>query len=507
MKFIDLRQYRTNVTHKLFYFSTDVTWLEDGDDFGGGADAEAGAEAGAEAVASDHVPVGLQQMPDLNDDVVDDSSVNVLRNYIKANQAPATVRRTAQISNRFEAWLKAAPRNETRPVVNLKPEMLDQLIGEWLLSLKKKNNENYEPNTVVNYHNALKRKLDDEGYPYDISTNEKFALSRKVLESKKKELKRDGKGNLKNKAECLSQDQEELLWERGAMGFENGEKLQNLIWFMFTKCFGFRGSQEARQLRWGDIQLVTNEEGAKYLMFEERITKTRNGVNTHQRAFSPKIFEADNADRCPVAAYQLFETKRPLSMMHPDAPFFLSISYQPAPHCPWYKPQPMGVDRLTQIMRRMADKAGLVGKFTNHSVRRTMCSNLIHAGIHPTVVAQLSGHKNVASLNSYACASVQQQKQMSALLQSDRNKQNIPSSVSNMPNCTVTNPAGQCPVAVRTIDAPVTSDMSDLVSPDPGQSRAGPAPPANLFGNAFSGAFVNFHGPVNFYMSTQNNPK
>jgi hypothetical protein len=68
-------------------------------------------------------------------------------------------------------------------------------------------------------------------------------------------------------------------------------------------------------------------------------------------------------------------------------------------------------------MSRMAKRAFLKGHLTNHSVRHTMVTDLLHAGVAPSTICQLSGHKNVNSINNYAVASVAQQQDMCAILQ------------------------------------------------------------------------------------------
>ena len=82
----------------------------------------------------------------------------------------------------------------------------------------------------------------------------------------------------------------------------------------------------------------------------------------------------------------------------------------------------MGENTLATMMSRMAKKAGLVGKLTNHSLRRTSLTTLMQAGVPPTIVAQFSGHKNIGSLNRYTTASLKQQRMMSDILQSCPNK-------------------------------------------------------------------------------------
>ena len=78
----------------------------------------------------------------------------------------------------------------------------------------------------------------------------------------------------------------------------------------------------------------------------------------------------------------------------------------------------MGKDRIGSIMKRMACSAGVTGKKTNHSARKTMVTALTNKNVPETQIIQLTGHKNLQSLNSYKKASMEQQKDMSHVLSS-----------------------------------------------------------------------------------------
>ena len=69
-------------------------------------------------------------------------------------------------------------------------------------------------------------------------------------------------------------------------------------------------------------------------------------------------------------------------------------------------------------MTKAAKNAGLPGNVTNHSVRKTCISRLMDAEVPFNYVVQLSGHKNLKSLDSYKTASVDHQRKMSLLLSS-----------------------------------------------------------------------------------------
>ena len=85
----------------------------------------------------------------------------------------------------------------------------------------------------------------------------------------------------------------------------------------------------------------------------------------------------------------------------------------------WCKTNAMGPERISVFMKILAEKAGLVDHYTNHSLRRTALTQLLHAGVSPTNIIQLSGHKNVQSLNNYAICSKEQRRAKRKILQGE----------------------------------------------------------------------------------------
>ena len=107
-----------------------------------------------------------------------------------------------------------------------------------------------------------------------------FQQSRDCLNAKKKHLKEMGLGNRPNAAEALEPEDEEELYNCGAFGTENPDSLLSILWLMNTVHFGLRGSHEHRQLKWRDIKLEMDPTGNQCLVYNERVTKTRDGSNT-----------------------------------------------------------------------------------------------------------------------------------------------------------------------------------------------------------------------------------
>ena len=71
---------------------------------------------------------------------------------------------------------------------------------------------------------------------------------------------------------------------------------------------------------------------------------------------------------------------------------------------------------MGKLLSTAARNSGLHGRLTNHSVRKTRISRLLESDVPENYVAQLSGHNNLKSLDSYKTASIQHQRRMSLAL-------------------------------------------------------------------------------------------
>ena len=182
---------------------------------------------------------------------------------------------------------------------------------------------------------------------------------------------------------------------------------------------GFRGRQEARAMCWGDI-IINEDSTGRYLEFTERITKTRTGENSDARTRPPRAYaNTDKPERCPVELLRIYESHRPVSALNEYAPFFLSVNNMAkdlSKPRSWYKTSAIGQNAIGGFMRKMAKGAGIVGNYTNHTMRKTMVTNLLQAGVPPTLIQEISGHKDVKSLSNYGSASREQIAQMNQIL-------------------------------------------------------------------------------------------
>ncbi|XP_031556236.1 uncharacterized protein LOC116292998 [Actinia tenebrosa] len=271
-------------------------------------------------------------------------------------------------------------------ILDLAPKELDHLLGKFFKNIRKVTGEEYEPSSLTGLQRSIQRFLSDSRSKMNILKDDEFALSRKVLEAKRKNLVEQGKGNRPNATRSLTKEEEEdKLYQNGAFGAENPVVLQRTMWWILSLHFGFRARDE-----------------------------------------SPY---ATNMERCPIQFYKLFRRHRPEEMNKPDAPFFLAVRHGDHRINPqmWYMKAPQGKNEIGKFLKTAADEANLQrkgAKVTNHSVRKTGIGRLLDANTPETFVAQLSGHRSLQSLQSHKSANEHHQRQMSYILSSSSHSQN-----------------------------------------------------------------------------------
>ena len=87
----------------------------------------------------------------------------------------------------------------------------------------------------------------------------------------------------------------------------------------------------------------------------------------------------------------------------------------------------MGVNKLNTLMKTMASKANINNeRLTNHSARKHMIQKLNDSEIPPTHIMQLSGHKNVQSITNYSSLNLNQQKNISDILNAGARYKKVP---------------------------------------------------------------------------------
>ena len=315
----------------------------------------------------------------------------------------------------FREW--AVVKQQPAYIETIPPEKLDLVLQQFYAEVKKKNGEDYEPESLAVMQASLDRHLRERNYGYSIVRDDKFCNSNKVLKGKASKLRQLGKGNRPNSSQPLTWEDEEKLWSLGRLGNTTPESLLHTVWFQLTQHLGFRGCQEHKQAEVDDFIFGMDENGSEYIMYDEsKPTKTRpGGLRKKKRSQIPRMY-ATGGERCPVKMFKELLFHRPESMKT-SGPLYLSTIKNPQSTV-WYKEQGMGKNRIGEIMKRIVENTELATKkLTNHSGRKTVVKKLDDAAVPRSRIMTVTGHRNEKSLDDYVdCMNNDQSKELSSII-------------------------------------------------------------------------------------------
>ncbi len=60
----------------------------------------------------------------------------------------------------------------------------------------------------------------------------------------------------------------------------------------------------------------------------------------------------------------------------------------------WYADKPVGINVLKKTVKNLAEKGGLTGYFTNHSLRSSCATRMFAAGVNEQLIMETTGHKS-----------------------------------------------------------------------------------------------------------------
>ena len=118
---------------------------------------------------------------------------------------------------------------------------LDKILQHFFAQLRKKDGTNYEPDSLRMMLGALDRYFRNAGYNFRIIKDKEFTECRQVLNGKAIELREMGMGKRKNKADVLTEEEEEIMWSKGVLGDGNPKSLNYTIFYMTSQHFGTHG--------------------------------------------------------------------------------------------------------------------------------------------------------------------------------------------------------------------------------------------------------------------------
>ena len=299
------------------------------------------------------------------------------------------------------------------------------LLSKFVIEARREDGTDFEPDTLSCYIRSIQRYLNKKGKFVLFKEMPEFRKLQDALGAKRKQLKKKGLGNKPNACKELLSSEETKLFETETFGCKDSAGLQRALWWMISKHFGFRGRDESKKLKWGDIKLAQDPETKNEILIwvTNRGTKTESGGKeiVSVRTFNPHI-QATGDSQCPIKFYKVYKSHRPQEACSEESPFYLAIKYKvnPTVDVVWYRNSPLGKNEIGKFMTRAAKQANLDvsdgKKIANHTVRKTSIGRLIDNNVPESLIIQHSGHQQVESLSSYKAPSFSYQRQMSQYL-------------------------------------------------------------------------------------------
>ena len=301
-------------------------------------------------------------------------------------------------------------------IEEMSEQQLIYFIPRFILEVRKKNCEEYSPNSVYQMVCGLQRQIKKKSLQLIYS-----APPIQTLDSEMKRLKAKGLGMAVNKAEPISLEEEELLWESGALGDTEAMTLLSTVFYLIGVHFALRSGTEHRRLRFknSQIELIAakpeKNEPCK-LIYHEDVSKTNQG-GLKSRKFPPKTVtywpRSDKPERCLISLFKKYNSLCPED--RPDDAFYLKPLPVPRAN-QWYSKAPIGHNILSNIVARLCQRAGIGGHRTNHSLRATAATRLYQSGVDEQLIMEQTGHRSVQGVRSYKRTSTEQQKSVSDVL-------------------------------------------------------------------------------------------
>ncbi|XP_018649733.1 hypothetical protein Smp_142460 [Schistosoma mansoni] len=311
-------------------------------------------------------------------------------------------------------WLSGVVKDSLEIMVRNHPREED-----FVLTAKKKDGHEYEPESLKAFVHSLERHLKHHGYSHSVLKGNAFAGTRSVLNQRLNELRAlsrsgtstngayaypsNGANNQNNSNKRISGvcndstsenrpinytrkhnsnpnglSSAELLKAR-ILGTDNPQAILNSLWLMNRTQFNIGGTQRHRNLVWGQFQLITDDNGIKAIKFtplfesaEVRYCRgyggTRGGAANHDPlAKTQPLSCTGSAKRQPlpfncVELFEIYANLRPLEARGVSEPFYLcpDVNWEQQNEngvCnSWFKSNAAGSQLLSRIPRSLGLK-------------------------------------------------------------------------------------------------------------------------------------------------------
>lgn len=342
-----------------------------------------------------------------------------LENMRKSAVPLKTRQNTMWADNLWRAWVRARKQagflgDESKILlcdnfVDMSRESLSFWLPKFIMEVRKETGDDYPPDSVYNICCGLERNLRlNDREDVNIFVDSDFSKFRQVLDGRMKLLRSSGKFK-KKQSDVITEEIEDKLWEAKILGDHSPQALVDTLFFYIGLYFALRGGDEHRKLRFEPCQIKVYEppSGRSYLVYNEDTSKTNQGGLKNRNREPKRVVHyanTDNPSRCLLQLFKKYNSKCPPN--RPAHALYLSPLKAPKGDI-WYSRSPIGHNTLAKTIPRLMNNAGIVGNFTNHSLRSTSTTRLFNAHVDEQLIMMRTGHSSEKGVRAYKRASDQ----------------------------------------------------------------------------------------------------
>ena len=342
--------------------------------------------------------------------------------------AEATESKIRWVVRLFESWRKdrnaramkgvSTVRPILYPLLEMDKDLLNYSLSRFICEVVKANGQDFPGHTLYEMIISIQLYFEQNGFLYKFLCDEEFVQIKNTLDSVMQARAKSGIGIRKKQAEIVSQEEEDIMWDKGVLGSSSPDTLVKTLIYLFGLNFALRAAQDHRNLRWSpnpQIELLTDSCGIKFLRYTEDVSKANRGGLKHRKV-KGKVVDAyshPNKARCIVSLYEMYVSHIPSS--RPDYAFYLRPLNKPLGNI-WYSSQPLGKHKISETVKILCQDAGIPGYRTNHSLRATSATRLFEHDIDEQRICEITGHRSLA-VREYKRTSEHMKKCVSSIIQ------------------------------------------------------------------------------------------
>ena len=271
-------------------------------------------------------------------------------------------------------------------------------VCDFIVEIRKENGEQYPSGSLYDLLQGLSMFLECEhGFENKLMSCA-FKEIPNTLDNIMKERTAEGIPG-RPERDYISDEHEQILWEKGILGKDHQDKLQKTIFFLVGVWFGLCGLKEQHDLRrYPDSQInIVQIEGKDALVYREFQSKTRQGGISECGKVNPRVAYAFCNGVCSRCFIELFRKYwflgPPGNHSWPKLYVQTDPKWQPGSDY-WYTNRPVGKNTLAKYIQSMMENAGIEGHFHNHSTRKSTFTRLFQKGVDPQLIKEQTGHKS-----------------------------------------------------------------------------------------------------------------